>query len=140
MSFKSFLSAAGHDFVSVFGWLGSAKGQATITGGEAITNAIVTGVNPAAGIALTGVEALVNAGLKQVLAMEASAAAVGAQSGTGTQKAAAVTAALAPQVGALLTSIGVASPTAEQVQSLSTAVASGIATILNAIPAPTAAA
>jgi hypothetical protein len=135
-TFKSFLSAAGHDFVKVFTWLGSTQGQAAIAGTEAITNTVVTAENPLAGAALVGVEALVNNGLKQVLSMEAAAAAVGAQSGTGAQKAAAVSASLAPQVGALLTSIGVSNPTATQVQSLSTAVASGLASILNAIPAP----
>lgn len=137
MSFKSFLSAAGHDFVNVFKWLGSAQGQATITSGEAIANTVVTAANPALGAALTGVESLINAGLKQVLSMEASAAAVGAQSGTGAQKAAAVIASLSPQAAALLQSIGISQPTAEQVQTLTTAISSGVTGILNAMSAPT---
>ena len=68
----------------------------------------------------------------------ASASAAGLQSGTGAQKLAAVTEAIAPNVQAFLTSIGISSPTAEQVQTYSTALANGIVAILNAIP-PTAA-
>ena len=138
MSFKSFLSAAGHDFVSVFNWLGSAKGQATISGVETAANVGVSVLNPALGASLAAVEGLFNAGLKSILGMEASAAAVGAQSGTGAQKAAAVTANLAPQAEAFLQSIGVSAPTATEVQTLATAISGGLVSILNAIPAPPA--
>ena len=136
MSFKSFLSAVGHDFVSVFHFLGSTSGQSIITGTEAVVNAAVGAVNPAVLAGLTGVETLINNGLKQALNMEAAAAAVGAQSGTGAQKSAAVVASLAPQVGTFLQSVGVSNPTSAQVETLSTALANGLVTILNAIPAP----
>lgn len=139
MSFKSFLSAVGHDFVSVFHYLGSPSGQAIVTGAEAVVNATVGAVNPAILAGLTGVETLINNGLKQALNMEAAAAAVGAQSGTGPQKSAAVIASLAPQVGIFLQSVGVSNPTSTQVETLSTALANGLVTILNSIPAPTAA-
>lgn len=134
--FKSFLSAVGHDFIAVFKWLGSAQGQQTIASGEAIATTVVTAVNPGVGAALAGIEAIVNAALKQVLSMEASAAAVAAQSGTGAQKAAAVIATLTPQAEALLKSMNVSAPTAEQVQSLASAISNGVVGILNAIPAP----
>lgn len=137
MSFKSFLSAAGADFLNVFKWLGSTQGQATVAGVETASVAVATAINPVLGASIGGVETLINAALKQILSMEASAAAVGAQSGTGAQKAAAVTAALVPQTGALLATLGVKSATADEAQALATAVNNGLTTILNAIPAPT---
>ncbi len=139
MSFKSFLSAVGHDFTAVFHWLGSPQGQAAVTAGE--TAAVVIGTatgGPATGVAISGVEGLINIGLKGVLNMEASAAAVGAQSGTGAQKAVAVAATLEPQVFALLQQLGIKNPTVDQVQTVANAVTNGLAGILNAIPAPVA--
>ena len=136
MSFKSFLSAAGHDFLAVFSWLGSKQGQTTVSGVETAAAVIGTAINPAVGASITGVEALINAGLQQVLQMEASAAAVSAQSGTGAQKSTAVIATLVPQAAALLESMGVSNATAEQVQALATAISNGLVSILNAIPAP----
>lgn len=134
--FKSFLSAAGHDFLAVFSWIGSKRGQAAINGTEAVLNTVVAAYNPVLGASLVGVESLVNAGLKQALSMEASAAAVGAQSGTGAQKSAAVIATLAPQTAAFLQSIGIAEPTVEQSQTLAKAISDSLVAILNAIPAP----
>lgn len=135
--FKSFLSAVGHGFVDVFKWLGSTQGQTTVTTVEGAAVAVGTAINPGIGASIAGVEGLVNLALKQILSMEASAAAVGAQSGTGAQKAAAVIATLSPQSSALLQSLGVKEPTADQVQSLATAISTGLVGILNAIPAPT---
>jgi hypothetical protein len=137
-SFKSFLSAAGADFLHVFSWLGSSQGQATVAGVETAAVAVGTAINPAIGAAIGGVETLINAALKQILSMEASAAAVGAQSGTGVQKAAAVVASLTPQTSALLTTLGVAAPTATEAQALATAINNGLTAILNAIPPPAA--
>jgi hypothetical protein len=137
-SFKSFLSEFGKDFKAVFSWLGSPVGQATITGTETAATAIATAVNPAAGLALAGVEALVNAALKEIISVEAVAAAAESQSGTGAQKAAAVVSAITPQVQSLLLSIGVAKPTSEQVQTVATAVNNGLVAVLNAIPSTTA--
>lgn len=139
MSFKSFLSAVGNDFKDVFAFLGSAKGQAAVAGVEATAVAVTTAINPIAGAALTGFETLLNAGLKEVISIEAVAAAAGAQSGTGTQKAAAVVSAIAPSTGAFLQSIGVSAPTDAQVQSLSTTLSNSLVAILNAVPAPTTA-
>lgn len=144
MSFKSFLSSVGHDLgvglKAVFTFLGSAQGQAAVAGVETAGATVAGLINPAAGAAVTGFEALFNAGLKEVLTVEASASAAGMQAGTGAQKLAAVTAAIAPNVGSFLTSIGVSSPSETEIQSYSTALANGIVAILNAIPAPAKAA
>jgi hypothetical protein len=134
----SFLSTFGKDFKAVFSWLGSPKGQATIATVEGASVAITTAVNPDAGAALAGIEALVNAGLKQVVNSEALAAAAEQQTGTGAQKAAAAAVALAPQVEAVLVSLGVKAPAATQIQSISTVIASSMANIMNAFPAQSA--
>ena len=136
MSFTSFLSAVGKDFKAVFAWLGSPQGQAAVTGAESVATTVVALTDPAAALPLAGVEALINAGLKSVISIESVAAAAGTQSGTGAQKLAAVVAAVAPQVGSFLTSIGVSNPTAAQEQQLATEIANGLVAILNAFPAP----
>jgi hypothetical protein len=133
--FKSFLSALGHGFVAVFGYLGSAKGQAAVQGAEAI--ALTVGTAVGVGPAVAGIEALINTGLKEVIKIEASAAALGVQSGTGAQKAAVVIATIAPQASDFLVSIGVANPTAEQVQTVASAISGGLVAILNSLPSPT---
>ncbi len=136
--FKSFLSGFGHDFVKVFNWLGSTQGQSTIGAVEGTVNVVVGALDPLAVPALTAIEALINKGLKKILDVEATAAAVGAQSGTGAQKAAAVAAYLSSTASDLLISLGVPQPTAEQIQTVSTAVTSGLVAVLNALPAPPA--
>ena len=110
------------------------QGQATIAGVETAGVAVATAVNPAAGVAVSGVEALVNAALKQIISVETVAAAAGAQNGTGAQKAAAVTTAITPQVAALLAALGVPSASATQIQAVAIAVNNGLVTVLNAIP------
>ena len=141
MSFKSFLSAVGHDLgvgvTDVFKFLGSAQGQQAVTGVETAAATVATLIIPAAGAAVTGFESLINAGLQKVMAIEASASAAGMQTGTGTQKLAAVTSSIAPNVGEFLTSIGISNATEQEVQSYATALANGLVAILNAIPAPT---
>jgi hypothetical protein len=134
--FKNFMHSVGHKFQQVFAYLGSPKGQASITAIEGATTGIVTAINPGAGAVLVGVEALFNAGLRSAVTIESIAAAAGAQDGTGAQKAAAFTASLASQIGAFLQSIGVANPKAEQIQSISTALSGGVVAVLNSIPAP----
>lgn len=138
MSFKSFLSAVGHDVLGVFSFLGSAKGQSAITGIETVATTIATVINPGAGAALSGIEALFNAGLKEIISIETVATAAGQQSGTGAQKAAAVISAIAPQTAAFLQSIGVSNPTAVQSQAIATTINNGIVAVLNSIPAPVA--
>lgn len=136
----SFLSDIGKDFKAVFAWIGSAKGQATIATVEGSATAVVTAFNPAIGAAMTGVEALINTALSQVVSVESIAAAAAAQTGSGSQKLAAVVSAITPQVAATLETLGVKSPTADQTQSLATVVANSLVAILNAFPATTTAA
>jgi hypothetical protein len=135
----SFLSALGKDFKAVFSWIGSAKGQATIATVEGASTAVVSVINPAAGVAMGAVEDLINAALKQVVSVESLSAAAEAQSGTGTQKLAAVVSVVAPQVSATLQTLGVKEPAASEVQSISTVVANSLVSILNAFPPSTAA-
>lgn len=136
-SFKSFLSAAGHDFVAVLKYLGSPAGQKTVQIAEGAAVVAGTAVGgPALGAAISAVEVLINKGLSGVLAMEASAAAVNAQSGTGLQKGTAVAAGLIPQATDLLAQLGFSNPTEEQVMAVANAVSKGVADIVNSIPAP----
>jgi hypothetical protein len=135
----SFLSAVGHEFKVVFSWLGSSKGQATIATVEGAAAAITTAVNPVAGAALVGIEALINAALKSVVNAESLAAAAGAQSGSGPQKAVAAAAAVAPQVQSVLVSLGVKEPTAAQVETITRVVTDALVTIFKAFPEPVAA-
>ena len=134
MGIKTFLDDIGKDAKKVFTWLGSSAGQNIIAGAEAASVAVATDISPAAGLALSGAESLVNAGLKQVVATEAIAAAAGQQTGTGTQKTAAVTQAVTPQISTLLQSLGVKSPTATQIQNVGQALSTGLVTILNSLP------
>ncbi|HEY3706310.1 MAG TPA: hypothetical protein VGL22_14705 [Terracidiphilus sp.] len=134
MGFKSFLSGVVHDAGKVFTFLGSPQGQTTIATVEGAAAGVATVVNPAAGSELQNVSALINQGLREVVSIESIAAQAGKQEGTGTQKAAAVTAALAPNISALLKSLGVNNPTADQVQKVGQAVASGLVGILNELP------
>lgn len=133
---ETFLSKVGKGFKDVFSWLGSSQGQTAIAGGEAAATVIADAVGgPGLGAAVSGAEGLVNAGLKNALAVEASSAALGAQAGTGTAKAAIVTASLSSDAGAFLKSVGVNDATDTEVQALASVIGTAAANILNAIPA-----
>jgi hypothetical protein len=138
MGFKSFLSGVVHDADKVFSFLNSAQGQSTVATVEGAATGVATAVNPTAGNQLQGVSALINQGLREVVSVESIAAQAGKQSGTGAEKAAAVTAALSPNIAGLLQSLGVAQPTSDQVQKVGQAVATGIVGILNQLPSNTA--
>jgi hypothetical protein len=136
--FKNFMGHVGHAFKDVFAFLGSAQGQKTIAGVEAASVVVASAFNPVAGTALSAVETLINAGLRQVVAIESVASAAGSADGTGPQKAAAVTTAMSPQIAAFLQSIGVSEPRADQIQTLGTAISTALVGVLNSIPAPAA--
>jgi hypothetical protein len=133
--FETFLSKIGKDIKGVFAWVGSPQGKAVVAGAETATSIIVGAVNPALVPAVNGVEGLVNAGLQNAISVEALSAAAAAQSGTGAQKAAAVTNAIASDAGSFLKSIGVSDATDAEVQTLASVVGTASANILNAIPA-----
>lgn len=107
-SFKSVLETIGKDVKSVFGWLGSPK----VAGVVAEAGAVIDAVYPPA----AGLVALAEAGLTEIIKIEALAAGAGVQTGTGTQKLAAVTAAVAPEVLAYAQQHGLPVPTADKIQ------------------------
>ena len=142
MSFKSFLDAFGHeaevigkDTAKVFDWLGSAQGQQVVAGVEATAAGVATAAaGPAAGAAVAAVEGLVNQGLSGVLTVQAIATAAGKSQGNSEQKAALFAAKLSPQIASVLKSLGVADPTATQIQAVATALSTGLVGIVNALP------
>jgi hypothetical protein len=134
MGFKSFLSGIAHDAGKVFSFVGSPQGQKDIATVEGAAVGVATVVSPTAGNELQDVSSLVLEGLRQVVAVESRAAQAGTQSGTGPEKAAAVTAALTPNISALLKSLGVADPTSDQIQKVGQAISTGLVGILNELP------
>jgi hypothetical protein len=133
----TFLSKLGTDLKigikDVFGWLGSSQGKTAIAGAETAAVAIATPLGE--GPMVSGILGLVNGGLNSATAIESLAAQAGTQTGTGTQKAAAVATVLGGSAAQFLESVGVKDATAEEVQNLSSVIASASADILNAIPA-----
>jgi hypothetical protein len=123
----SFLSALGKDFKSVFTWLGSAKGQAVISTGEAAVEAVV----PAA----TGIITIANNWLTEIIKTETIAAAAGQQTGSGVQKSAAVISAVTPEVLAFATANKLPAPDATTMQNATNA----LVAFLNAFGAPSTA-
>lgn len=86
----SFLSTIATDFKRIFNWAGSAKGQAIIGTAEGIATSIDPG--------LAGIFSLANSWMNKVLTTESLAAAAAQQTGSGTQKAAAVMVAMGPEI------------------------------------------
>jgi hypothetical protein len=137
MGFKSFLSSVGHKAEVVLKYVASPAGQKTVQIAEAAAVTVGTAVGgPALGASIAGVELLINKAFTGVINMEATAAALGAQSGTGLQKGAAVAAALSPQVEQLLKTLGYDNPTADQVELIANQVSKSMADIVNSIPPP----
>lgn len=122
----SFLSTFGNDFKAVFAWIGSTKGQAVITSGEKLAEVIVPGATPVINLA--------NSWMTQILTTQALAAAAEEQPGTGAQKAAAVIAAISPQVVSLFPAINSAQIAAANDSLVAFLNALGTATV----PAPAA--
>ena len=122
MSFSSILSTIGKDVKGVFAWIGSPAAQNIIKTGEAVVEAVYP---PA-----TAIIAIGNTFMTEAIKVEALAAAAGAQTGSGTQKAAAVLNAATPQVLAFAQQYGLAAPTAEQLAQANNA----IVAFLNAFP------
>ncbi len=121
MTFKSVLSTLGGDVKKVFAWVGSTKGQAVIGAGEAVVETVEPG--------LSGIINIANAYITEALKTEALATAAGQQNGSGTQKLAAVTAAVTPTVLAYAQQAGLAAPTATEINNA----ANGIVFFLNAL-------
>lgn len=92
----SFLSAVAKDFKAVFGWLGSSNGQAVVAAGEGLAEGVATVAGVGAPVA-AGIN-LINSWMKKILTTESIAAAAAQQTGSGTQKAAAVLTAIGPEL------------------------------------------
>lgn len=139
MGVKSFLSAIGHGAQGVIKFLESDRGQKDIKIAEAAAVTIGTGVGgPGLGAGIAGIELLVNKGLAGVFGMEATAATLGVQSGTGAKKGIAVAAALEPLAEQLIKDLGYENPTVDQVELITSTVAKSLADIVNAVPPPAA--
>ena len=108
---KSVLATLAGDVKKGFKWLGSPQGLKV----TAIVEKDVEDVFPAA----TGFIDLGNACLKQIFKTENYAAAVGEQSGTGTEKAAITVDAITPLILAYALKQGLPTPTAEKIQKAS---------------------
>lgn len=120
----SFLSFLGKDVKAVFNWLGSAKGQPTLSTGEAV----IESVYPPA----TGIINLANTWITEAVKEETLATAAGVQTGSGVQKSAAVISAVTPSILTFAKQNGLGTPTAEQIQNANNA----IVAFLNAFGAP----
>ena len=90
----SFLSTLGADAKKLFSWIGSTKGQQTVTAVEGAGEAIADAVDPA----LAGLNPLITSWTQEIFKAESLAAAAGVQTGSGAQKTAAVLSAITPQV------------------------------------------
>jgi hypothetical protein len=121
MSFKSVLETIGADVKKVFAYVGSPQGQALITAGESVAETAFPEI--------TGLVNLANTYITESLKTEALAAGAAQQNGTGTQKLAAVIAAVTPTALAYAQQNKLPTPTAAQIQ----AGANGIVSFLNAL-------
>ena len=92
----SFLSAVGKDFKAVFSWLGSSKGQAVTGAVEGLAETAATALGAGA-VVQAGIN-LINSWISKIVTTETLASAAGQQTGSGTQKAAAVLAAIGPEL------------------------------------------
>lgn len=124
----SFLSTVGKDFKSVFSWLGSSKGQAVVAAGEGLAEGVATvaGVGAPVQAGIT----LINSWLNKIITTETLAAAAEQQTGSGTQKAAAVLTAIGPELNQYFPGT-----TAAQASIINTA----LVTVLNTLGTPAAA-
>jgi hypothetical protein len=123
--FKTFLETLGADAKKVFSWVGTPKGEATITAVEGAGEAVVDAVDPA----LAAINPLITNWTQEIFKAEALATAAGAQTGTGTQKAADVAESITPQVVAFAQQYGLNAPTAADINTINTA----LVTVLNTL-------
>lgn len=138
MSFKHFLEEIGHDALAVLTFGASTKGQqliGAVENGAVIVGGLIGGASVAN--AITSVEGIINKAFAGIITAQAlgQAAADANQTATGEQKAAAVLSAITPDTEALLISLGVKEPTANQVQEFASVVNEALVNILKALPA-----
>lgn len=130
----SFLSTVGKDFKAVFAWLGSSKGQALVQTAEATAEVVATAAGVGAPVA-AGIN-LINNWMGEAIKVESLAAAAGSQTGSGSQKAAAVLNVMTPELTSFLQGKGY---TSAQITAQANAINTEIVALLNLIGAePTA--
>jgi hypothetical protein len=127
MSFLAGIKVFGTDIEKAFSWFGSTKGQAVVAGGEATVEAIVPASTP--------IVDLFNEWAAKAYNVEALAVAAGQATGTGEEKAALVSQAIAPVVLQYAQSAGLPARTAAQIAAANTAAIS----FINAMTQPPAA-
>lgn len=127
----SFLATVGKDFKAVFAWLGSSGGQAVVAGVEGTAVAVATAVG--AGAPVTAGIALLNNWINEAIKVESLSAAAAAQSGSGTQKAAAVLSTMVPELTSYLQAQGI---TSANVSSQATAINTAVVNLLNTLTSP----
>lgn len=124
MSFLSGLKVFGMDIEKAFAWFGSPKGQAVIASGETAVEDIVPASVPLVN--------LFNSWAQKAYNIESIAVAAGKQTGTGVDKAAAVTTAILPDVLTYAEQDGMSERTAAQI----TAANSAVVAFINAMTQP----
>lgn len=126
----SFLSVIGKDVKGVFAWLGSSKGQATVSALE--VGAVAIGTAVGIGPAVQQAETLVNTWMQEAIKTEALAEAAGQQTSS-TAKASVALSTMVPQLTAFLAGQNL---TSQQTSDKANTINTAIVTILNALEAP----
>jgi len=113
MSFLSGLKVFGTDIEKAFAWFGSPSGKTIVATGEAVVEAVVPASTPLVD--------LFNAWAQKAYNVESLAVAAGQALGTGVDKAAMVSAAIAPTVLQYAQDAGLPARTAAQIAAANTA-------------------
>lgn len=114
MSFLSGLKVFGTEIEKTFAWFGSPKGQAVIAVGETAVEAVVPASAP--------IVDLFNSWAAKAYNIESIAVAAGKATGTGVDKAVAVTTAVLPDILTYAEQEGLSTRTAAQITAANTAV------------------
>lgn len=126
MSFLSGLKVFGTDIEKAFAWFGSPKGQAVVSAGETAVEAILPASAP--------IVNLFNSWAAKAYNIESLAVAAGKATGTGADKAAAVSTAVLPDVLTYAEQGGLSTRTAAQITTANDAVVA----FINAMTQPAA--
>lgn len=126
MSFLSGLKVFGTDIEKAFAWFGSPKGQAVVSAGETAVEAILPASAP--------IVNLFNSWAAKAYNIESLAVAAGKATGTGADKAAAVSTAVLPDVLTYAEQEGLSTRTAAQITTANNAVVA----FINAMTQPDA--
>lgn len=114
MSFLSGLKVFGTDIEKAFAWFGSPKGQAVVSAGEAVAEAVDPAIAP--------IVSLFNEWAAKAYNVEALAVAAGQATGTGADKAVLVDSAISPTVLTYAQQAGLPARTAAQITAANNAV------------------